>query len=315
MEDPQAEFWDYGYDVVEDVGLDGFVLGPRLFFAEDVDLDWEPLPCRLELPYQKRHVGVDHGVVLKVSDYVGSECPDIGQTATVDQFRLVYGNVFIGFFQLFKFPVYVFRDVFYLSELVDHLLIADFYRGHVDVDGALDSPASRFFHASPVFERTGDEGVSGNRGNGLVEIPYHDRCQGHVDNVAVGAEIGDLDPVADTHHLVGGELYSRDETENGIPEDQDQNSSYGAKASEKEIGRFSHDDGKNDDDRSRIQDDLGHLDKSPEGHSSRYVECSIDIKSGVQEGVDHHESGDDQVHGGKFPKKSNAAGKFFQNDR
>jgi len=104
---------------------------------------------------------------------------------------------------------------------------------HVDIDGALDATAAGLRHATPVLHGIADQRIGGNGGDGLVPVLNLDRRQRDVDHVAVGAVLGHLDPVANRHHVVGGDLYTRHETENRVLEDQHQNRTQCADAAEK----------------------------------------------------------------------------------
>ena len=56
LERPQIELRQGGIDVIENVGLDVFVIRPYLVGAEDIHFQRQTLFGRLELPHQEGHV-------------------------------------------------------------------------------------------------------------------------------------------------------------------------------------------------------------------------------------------------------------------
>ena len=47
-------------------------------------------------------------------------------------------------------------------------------------------------------------------------ILHLDRVQGDVHHVAIGADLGHFDPVADPQHVVAGQLHAGDERQQGV---------------------------------------------------------------------------------------------------
>ena len=85
---------------------------------------------------------------------------------------------------------------------------------------ALDPAATRLRHAAPVLEGIGNQCIGGDHGYGLVPVSYLNRSQRNLFHRAVGAILIHLDPITRTDHTVSGQLNSGYETENGVPENQ-----------------------------------------------------------------------------------------------
>lgn len=111
-----------------------------------------------------------------------------------------------------------------------------------------------------VAEGVGDESLGGDGGDGLVEVLHLDRVQGDVDDVAVGVELGHLDPVTDADDVVAGDLHAGHQGEQGVLEDQQQHRGHGAEAGEQDQRRAVDQGGDHQDDRDGVDDDLADLD-------------------------------------------------------
>ncbi|MNZ58544.1 hypothetical protein D3C78_765560 [compost metagenome] len=86
----------------------------------------------------------------------------------------------------------------------------------IDEQAAFDPPAARLLHATVVAERLAHQPPGGDRDNGLVEVLHLNRVQGDIDHIAIGADLGHFDPVADVQHVVTGELHAGDERQQGV---------------------------------------------------------------------------------------------------
>jgi len=70
LEDTEPEIRYCGENVVEDVRLNRFVIGPDLITAEYVDLDRYAVFGRLQLPNKKCHIPVDLGVIFQIRNHI-----------------------------------------------------------------------------------------------------------------------------------------------------------------------------------------------------------------------------------------------------
>nr|GFD56958.1 hypothetical protein [Tanacetum cinerariifolium] len=86
----------------------------------------------------------------------------------------------------------------------------------INEQAALDASSAGLLHAAPVSERLGHQAPGRNGNNGLVKILHLDRVQRDVDDIAVGAHLRHLDPVADPQHVVAGQLHTGYERQQGV---------------------------------------------------------------------------------------------------
>jgi len=170
LENSKFKLRDNSQDMVKDIRLDCFIIGPDLIIAEHIYLDWQPIGRWFQMPHEEGHLLVNLRVVSKVSSYIGPESADISQVPAINKFGLIHPCSEVMSFDFFLFPFDVLADGLNLLKLPKHLLSTKLYTAHIDVNGPRDSPPSGFGHAAPVFERIGDQGIGWNSGNGFVPV-------------------------------------------------------------------------------------------------------------------------------------------------
>jgi len=154
LENSKFKLRDNSQDMVEDIRLDCFIIGSDLIIAEHINLDWQAIGRWFQMPHQEGHLLVNLRVVSKVSSHIGPEGADISQVPAINKFGLIHPCSEVMFFDFFHFPFDVLAGVL---KLLKHLLSAKLYTAHINVNGSLDSPTSRFGHAAPVSERIRDQ--------------------------------------------------------------------------------------------------------------------------------------------------------------
>ena len=198
--DPQVEHGRGGDDVVEDVALDFLVVDPLFVAAESVDLQRHAKFGGLQLAHHHGQVVVQLGVVVEVGLDVGAEDAQVGLLASVHDFArvdavglVVFGDVFLllGDVVLHQAVMLVF---------LQHLGRAIADGVHVNVEAARDASSARLRHAAPVGERTGNQRVSGDGGDGVVPVLHLHGGEVDFQDVAIGGT--HHNPVADAEHIV-----------------------------------------------------------------------------------------------------------------
>src|SRR5690606_31006068 len=163
---------------------------------------------------------------------------------------------------------------FLLAEKVHALL--------VEKEAALDPPTATFLHAAPVLERVGNEALGRDAGDRLVPVLDLDRVQGDIDHVAVGIQLRNLHPVADTNQVVGGDLYTGHQRQQGVLEDQHQHRGHGAEAGQQDQRRAVDQGGDDEDGGDGVEHDLHHLqialDRMQAGIRASLVEQIDDVQ-------------------------------------
>ncbi len=129
----------------------------------------------------------------------------------------------------------------------------------IQVKAALDPAAATFLHAAPVLERVGNETLGRNAGDGLVPVLHLDGMQGDVDDISVGIELRHFHPVADANQVIGGDLHTGDQRQQGVLEDQHQHGGHGAQAGEQDQRRAVDQCGDDENGGDRVQPDLDYL--------------------------------------------------------
>lgn len=122
-----------GQQVVEDIGLYAFIIDPGFVPAKSVDFQWQSTHRGSQLTDHERHLGMDLGMGLQVSNRVGSKSTDIGHTPGVERSPDLVAQLGIVLFDLPPFSRYVVREVANPSKPHQHLRCTEPNRVHVDV--------------------------------------------------------------------------------------------------------------------------------------------------------------------------------------
>ena len=174
--------------MVEDVGLLAFVGRPCLFLREEIHIDRKSIGCRLLL----RHDDVQSCVYVRVRPQVKLD---------VEPVHLDVGGKLRLSFRRHGFDEAVHKR-HSLADVRDHVGSAYFQCVYVDVYVLVGPASSAFLHSPPVLERGRDERVRRDHGQGVVPVADLDRVEGYLLDIAVGAAVGHLDPVAEPDHIV-----------------------------------------------------------------------------------------------------------------
>ncbi len=206
--------------MVEDVGLDVFVVDPTRVAGKTVDLDGKTILRGGQLAHQQGHVLADPGVMLQIRQDIGTKGTHVRQVAGVDAVTILDLSLSVPGDDLVLFLLDVLGDVCDLGEALEHRRSAQLDRLHIDVNRSFDPTATRLGHAAPVLEGIRDQRIGRNRGDRLVPVLDLDGGQCNVDDITVRPVAGHFNPVPFGEHLVGGELDSRHKTQDGILENQ-----------------------------------------------------------------------------------------------
>ena len=300
LEDSQVEEVSDGDQVVEDLGLDGFVFAPGCGFGEGVDFDGEAVVGGGQGAHQQGHAAIVVDVVAagEVALDVEAEDFDVGDLwaiqGGVDRLGAVFevgvqaGNLlFDGVLDQINFAV-----------ALEHFRGAEFDGEHVDDQGAFDAPPARFLHAAPVPVGDIDNLVGGNDGDGHVEIADFDGVQADVEDVAVGVVAGDFDPVAFFNEVVGGNLHAGDDGEDGVLEDEQQDGGEGTQAGQQDDGGFAGDQRDAEDQGDGDDQDFDEVEIALDGDARIGWAGFVDGVEGIQQGIDRQggDPGDEDEH-------------------
>ena len=129
----------------------------------------------------------------------------------------------------------------------------------VDVDRQLQSASARLAHAAPVLKRVAHEQIRRYGGDGLVEVLHLDSGERHFPYISVGAILVHGYPVARTQHVVGRKLHAGHKTEDGILENQHDDSSRSAKTGKHGAGTLVDDDAHHEDEAHHNGHEVEHL--------------------------------------------------------
>ncbi len=220
--------------VVEYVSLYPFILGPGGGRREAVDLQRQAVRGRCQLAYHQGHVLANARVGAQVGVQIGAQCAEVGEVTAVDGATDGIAQLLVVAAQLLLLAAQIGGQQSGLLELQLLLRRQEAHTGHVDVDAALDAPATGLGHPLPVLEGVGDEGIGGDGGDGLVPVRHLDRGEADVGHLAIGAVFIHLQPVTDAQHAVGGELDPGHQAQDGVLEHQHQDCGHGPQAAEQE---------------------------------------------------------------------------------
>ncbi|MNN21373.1 hypothetical protein D3C81_1346910 [compost metagenome] len=156
----------------------------------------------------------------QVGIQIGAQGAEVGEVTAIDGTADGVAELLVVGTQLLLLAAEIGGQQFGLLECQLLLGGQEAHAGHVDVDAALDAPATGFRHPLPVLEGVGDEGIGGNGGDGLVPVRHLDRGEADVGHLAIGAVLVHLQPVTDAQHAVGGELDPGHQAEDGVLEHQ-----------------------------------------------------------------------------------------------
>ena len=148
--------------------------------------------------------------------------------------------------------------------------------------------------ACPFFKIiSGSESIFNNS-----RVVLHlDRVQRDVHHIAIGADLGHLDPVADVEHVVAGELHAGDERQQCVLVDQQQHRRHGAQTREQQQRRAVDQGGDDDDGAEHPQDHLRQLHVALDRASAGVLGARVDVEQGVQQagqGQGHEQQGEGQ---------------------
>ena len=87
-------------------------------------------------------------------------------------------------------------------------------------EGSFDPSTIALQHTPPVLERIRGQAIGGDGGEGFVPVLYNDRGQVDLGNQSIRTVFTEGDPISYPHYIVHSDLYTGDESQNGIPEDQ-----------------------------------------------------------------------------------------------
>ena len=192
-------------DVVKNVALDLFVVGPLLVATEGVDLQRHAKLRRLQLSHHHGEVMVQLRVIVEIGLDVGAEDAEVGLLATVHDLASVdvVGLVIFEDVCLFLSDVIFYQSIMFV--FLQHLGRAVANGVHVDVDAAGDASSTRLRHASPVGERGRDQRVGRDGSDGVIPVLHLHRSEVDFLHSAVG--LPHHDPVADAEHVVDPAVY------------------------------------------------------------------------------------------------------------
>ena len=152
LEDSQVEFGQDGQDMVKNIGLDGFIIGPGLVPAEHIDLNGEPLGGRRQMPHQERHILADLSMIGQVSLEVGAKDADIGLPTAVRHRGVIKMMLPVVKVDLFLFLLKILFQQLEFAEFLQHFGTAELDGVHIDMNSSLDSTAAGLRHAAPIPE-------------------------------------------------------------------------------------------------------------------------------------------------------------------
>lgn len=212
MEDAEFKFGDNGEDMVEDIGLDIFVVGPGFIAAEAIDFDGDSIVGGGEMAHEEGHILIDFGVIFEIFFEVGAEGAEVGEVSAVDEAGGIYIFFFVVLLDFLDFFLEVVLDVLNFFKFFEHFLVAEFHAIHIDTYRAFDTSSVAFAHSAPIFEGVGDEGVGGDGGDGFIPVLDFNGIERDFEHFTIGAVFWHFDPVAGSEHIVGGDLDTGDES-------------------------------------------------------------------------------------------------------
>ncbi len=283
--------------MVEDVGLDRLVGSPGGVVAEDVDLQGEPFGGGGELAHQEGHLLVDAGVAAQVGDAVGAKGADVGQAAAVGQHLEFLGAdvLAVVFFDLAHLLFQIGAQQADALELLEQRFIDEADGVDVDGEGALDAAAAAFAHPPPVAKGGRDQLIGRDGGDGLVPVLHPHGGQGNIDDIAVGAVLGHLDPVPLPHQIHGGDLHPGHQAENGILEDQQQDSGHSPQPGDEEEGAAVGQLRQDEDEAEQENDQFDRLHQAADGQLLPRRAGAVDVHAGIEQRIEDQKAGQNEI--------------------
>lgn len=200
----------------------------------------------------------------------------------------VGGEVYPEHLQVRKLAVGMRRYLYQFGELLRFFGAAEFYGAYIYINCHHDPSSSRIHHTPPVLERSGDKGVGGNGNDRIIEILYFYGYKCYVYDDAVGDGVLNGDPIPGLYHIIGGELYSRYKSQNGIFKNEGEQGGEGAQ-SRKQSGRGFIDNHRYDHNGPYAEDnDLQDLKESFNGFLFIFLFFTYDFIPYFQECIDKH---------------------------
>ena len=237
------------------------------------------------------------GVVLQIGQGKGTEGADVGQLAPVGGQLCHRAQGLVPAVQLLALLRQVVAEQAHLAQALLFFRREEAHPGGVDEQAALDAPPARLLHAPIVAERLAHQAPGGDGDDGLVEVLHLDRVQGDVHHIAVGADLGHLDPVAHVQHVVAGELHAGDERQQCVLVHQQQYRRHGAQARQQQQRRAVDERGDDHDGGEDPQHHLGQLHVALDRAGAGMLGAGIDIQQGIEQarqGHGHEQQGEGQ---------------------
>ena len=150
-------------------------------------------------------------MAFQISQGIRAEGAEVGHAAAVGRQLRAFTLGFVPGLELGLLAPDVVREQMHLGHACFFVIPQKTHAAGVDIQTALDTAPARSLHAAPVLERLGHQAPGGDGDDGLVEILHLDRMQGDVHHIAIRADLGHFDPVADPQHVVAGQLHTGDE--------------------------------------------------------------------------------------------------------
>ena len=110
--------------------------------------------------------------------------------------------------------------------------------------------------------------------------------QGDVHHIAVGADLGHLDPVADPQHIVAGQLHAGDERQQGVLVHQQDHRRHGTQARQQQQRRTVDQRGDNDDRAKYVEHHLRQLHIALDRAGTGVFGARVDVQQGIEQGTD-----------------------------
>ncbi len=236
-------------------------------------------------------------MAFQVGQGIGAEGAEVGHAPAVGRHRRDIALGLVPAFQLGLLAADVVGQQADLAQALFFLVMQKAHAAGIDEQAALDPPSAGLLHAAPVAEGFGHQAPGRDRDDGLVEILHLDRVQGDVHHIAVGADLGHLDPVADPQHVVAGQLHAGDERQQGVLVDQQDHRRHGAKTRQQQQRRAVDQGGDDDDGAEHEQPHFRQLHVALDRAGPRVFGPCIDIQQGVEQGAqgqDQEQQGDGQ---------------------
>ena len=134
----KIEIGSCGNYMIDDVGLDQFIILPDLVIAKTKQLHRNTAISRLQISDHHEQVLIDMRIFMQKCICIGSEYPKVRLVLTIDQQGLISFLFFIVRIILLLAMFKVWFNEFYLFVFFDHLLCEEFDRALLDKNMSLD---------------------------------------------------------------------------------------------------------------------------------------------------------------------------------